>query len=583
MTDTFYVSIHDPFADTLVALGLQRLLADLLNKQGDDDGAIRYVDKGGYIQLTLVAPIREETIANLGGDKYIMGGVRFVLTAKNADEIPTDTIKYVDDYEAIKEQNNRFYDAIKAKLSLHERPVQYDVLRAINPGGLPGWNNVLNNWWQLREHQSVVVRLLLDLYRVHPNPLDAVSAEWKQLNKQLNWGITETTTALQLLNPTQGKGQNRIKSDGMGIGNMDNLWLVEFIKMVGYYNDVMTKTVKGGKDRKSFVIAPRDLSLRDHNAILTAFKQTMSAETSIRFDVLASLRYAQALLKHYLEAEQDLLSRLLGRNLQNKLVGGFHTAFYKDMGNTTATLNISDIALPGWIVPHSIEEVNQYQDILKELIDFTRQFDEGHSDAAALLQHLRDFVSGNDLAAFFRLTNALPAYVIGMRERGKYAQQLTTPTIERIITMTNPTYSDILANQGFQNIAAAIRNSTVVPQRRKANGERLYEIRYGLGQDLTRVAGRGKEAEFLAALSDFIHLYNAETTRIYEVRKVQYRSNITVNDINDIVALVDQHGAPTIARLLVAYGYARVPKDEPAEASTEEQVLNSDSSDDTDN
>ena len=136
-----------------------------------------------------------------------------------------------------------------------------------------------------------------------------------------------------------------------------------------------------------------------------------------------------------------------------------------------------------------------------------------------------------------------------------------------------PKLSKILETPGFQNIAYAIRQSTVVAQYRKQQNDRRYDVRYGLGLELARKANY--PAEFIAALSDFLHKYNAENAQVMENRPGPYRRSIQTSDIDDIVALVDEYGAPLICNLLVAYGYARSPRaPEPAEsgAETEEQA-----------
>jgi hypothetical protein len=562
--NSYYVGVNDPFSDTLTALGLQRLLAELLEKQGSPTDGIRFIDCGVYIELALTVPIHPATVAALNETNYIMGGVKFIRTLKNVAGLPPDLPESrTEDYEARKLENAAFYAALKQKgrdEPLPYKPLIWDVLRTINPAALPGWTGVLSDWWRLRPQQATVVQLILDLYSELPNRIDDASARWKKLNKANGWDVDEMTTCLQVFNPDQGKGQNRAKADAVSVGNMKGFWLVEFLKMVGFTHDVISKTVAGGKDRKIFVIAPLNMPFGVHDAILQRFKAVVTTEPSIRFDVLAALRYTQTLLNYTQEANDGGFS-LLGLNIQQQVVGGFRTAFYKDLGNAVATMNLSSIALPGWVQPNSADEVIAYQAAINDLITFTRQFDESHSDAYRLLQHLRDFVSGDDLNALFQLTNAFPAYYIGMRERGKYAAQLTTTTLERIIHMTDAKLSKILESPGFQNIAYAIRQSTVTAQYRKSQNDRKYDVRYGLGQQLTRVARKGKESEFIAELADFIHKYNAENAQVMEVRSGPYRRSIQTSDIDDIVRLVDAYDAPTIAQMLVAYGYARLPKD----------------------
>lgn len=136
--------------------------------------------------------------------------------------------------------------------------------------------------------------------------------------------------------------------------------------------------------------------------------------------------------------------------------------------------------------------------------------------------------------------------------------------------MKVPKLTPILENQGFRNVADAIRRSTVIPQYvgRKTSS---YDVRYGLGQDLKRKSQYADD--FIRALSDFMQSYNEENARVYERTKGKSRRKaITTEDIADVVALVDEYGPQTICNLLVAFGYARDPKakeEEVAESSAE--------------
>ncbi len=122
----------------------------------------------------------------------------------------------------------------------------------------------------------------------------------------------------------------------------------------------------------------------------------------------------------------------------------------------------------------------------------------------------------------------------------------------------DPQLSPILESEGFRNIAYAIRQSTVTAQYRKAQGDRRYDVRYGLGRDLVRQSQY--PTEFITALSDFLHKYNAENAQVMENRPGPYRRSVKTNDIEEITRLIDQHGSDLIAKLLVAFGYARIPR-----------------------
>jgi hypothetical protein len=297
------------------------------------------------------------------------------------------------------------------------------------------------------------------------------------------------------------------------------------------------------------------------------------AETAVRSDVLASLRYTQALLDFTQQREgASLKARLFKRQRPSRVVSGFYSAFYKDLGNAVATMNLAFIGLPNWIRVAGETDVGDALDVLGEHERVVRQFDESHSDDYNMLLLYRDFLSGNDLRPFFEFTTAYSGYLISKREqRGGYVPQFTTINLRRLImnSQEGPRFSKILETPGFQNIAYAIRQATVTAQYRKQQGDRRYDVRYGLGQQLARKAAYPQE--FLAELTDFLAKYNAETAQVMESRPGPYRRSIRTSDIDDIVALIDEFGdSRLICNLLVAYGYARVPREDRAEEDSDE-------------
>lgn len=130
----------------------------------------------------------------------------------------------------------------------------------------------------------------------------------------------------------------------------------------------------------------------------------------------------------------------------------------------------------------------------------------------------------------------------------------------------------ILDDEGFKNVAAAIRQSTVSLQGAKSRGSRpRYEIRYGLNQELARKSRYS--AEFMTALSEFAHRYNAENAQVSE-RSTRianpdderfFRRNLLTSDLEAVASLIDVYGAPLIANLLIAYGYAGVKRADQSE------------------
>lgn len=586
--ETFFVDkASGTFADVLAAYGLARLLGDLLAKQEGAyaDADVRLHDDGPAYRLICTPALDEATLDRVH-TPFLPGEAKVVQTVKNASGLPADLAhaRFLVDYESERDRRNAFFAALNNMTAEDRREAlrapdvhpHWDILRAVNPGALVGYNALLLNWWAVQDVLPDVLRLILALYATSPNDMDAAATAWKQLCKVHGLdGVKDQATALQLLNPDQGKGQNRAKANSLRMDNVKGFWIPELLKVVGFYEAAQTRTLRGAKDRKTFVLTPIEIDLSEHRPVMARFQNlNRFAETAARADILAALYYTRAMLEHVQErSEAGLAALIYARRQPKRVVAGFHVAFYKDLGNAVATMNLSFINLPGWVIVENAEDVTAYLQVLEEHVAIVRGLDESHSDAFGLLQDYRDFLSGDDLEAFFRFTNSYAGYIIGQRERNRPVRQLTTDNLRRLIVGTDRKLAPILESEGFKNIAYAIRQSTVTAQFRKGQGDRRYDVRYGLGQELARKANYPDE--FIAELSDFLHKYNAENAQVMENRPGPYRRNVRTADIDDIVRLIDEYGSKTICNLLIAYGYARIGRagEEPAPPTGEADAL----------
>lgn len=593
MTQTLFIDKSSgTFADPLMAYGLAVVVNDVLKRTGErGQPSVCLNDHGAYYRLDC-APGLDDAQLSAVPAPYMPTLV--IRTRKNAAKLPLDLPpQAVVDYETERDKRAMFFEIRnnlpkEAQVALargEEHPAlvalrgqepheHWDVFRAINPPALIGYNKLMTQWWTIQESLPQVLVLLRDLFAQTPNDLTAAIATWKKLDKAHGWGIKAETTAAQIYNPSQGKGQNRAKADKLSMGNVSGFWLLEWLKAVGFYRAALTKQMRGAKDRKTYVLAPSEIDLGESDRIMHAFQGRMArAETAIRSDVLASIRYTQAMLEFTRQREgASLKARLFKRRQPSRVVSGFYSAFYKDLGNAVATVNLSFIGLPDWIRVEEEGDVEDALNVLAEHESVVRQFEESHGDDYNLLLRYRDFLSGNDLRPFFEFTTAYSGYLISKKERrGDYVPQFTTTNLRRLImnSQEGSRLSKILETPGFQNIAYAIRQATVTAQYRKQQDDRRYDVRYGLGQQLARKAAYPNE--FIAELADFLGKYNAENAQVMENRPGPYRRSIRTSDIDDIVALIDESGdSRLICNLLVAYGYARVPRQDDSEEATDE-------------
>ncbi|NJP07450.1 MAG: hypothetical protein HC837_18405 [Chloroflexaceae bacterium] len=322
------------------------------------------------------------------------------------------------------------------------------------------------------------------------------------------------------------------------------------------------------------------------------FREILWSSSPAKLDVLAALYLAQVLIGKHRGALQQLAEAERRKHRRTKpklpdLISGLDVVFYKSLGTSSATMNLSFVALPDWLpIPETTTEANRFiaprssdqPGLLTEHLEIIRHLEEKKGEEEALIQHYRNFLSSRDpaLTAFFSFTRGYASYLMGKLARNEYVSFFSTKNLEVLMTARDEQNEEqrpiapILHNEGFRSIARAIRESTIRAQYRVAQqNDRRYEIAYGLGQELAR--SLNQRHTFINALTDFVRRYNAETAR--EEEKVARQHNgkitaevrrgaglrrlVTTEDMELLVAIIDEYGDyKLVGNLLLAYGYA---------------------------
>ena len=564
--------------DMALASGVAAFIDSIIPQEAGEIG-LTIRDAGDAYHITLKQPLTDEAVRQASYIYLIQG----LDTAKKTADLPQAERV---DYLRHQENNRVYYEGLTKKLSeaqLAEQGIMppvpdWPAWAKINQmSAADAYNGLAELWHAHQGFFSELVDIILTLFASRPNDIVAAEAAWKRLAKER--GITAKATAarLQVVNPGMGKGGNRSKADGLTIGGLDGFWLLEYLKYAGLFRAAVPRTVKGSKDRKTYVLYPNNLNWSRHKQIFPEFQKALFGNSAVKMDILAVLNYCRVFL------EQWKAGQATGRFARFRGDPGNHVAalgviYYKHLGSAHATMNLSTLALPLWLPEvETVERAQLYIDLLAEHGGIIRGLDESHSEENQLLRDYRDFLSGRDLTAFFRFTRTYSGVIMRrLAARGPYLRQFSIPNLEILIMAHNDKLSPILHDPGFRRVAEAIRRSTVIPQYQKAKGrDTLYEIRYGLGDKLLRHAQNA--SEFAQELGRFMYDYNHENARKSETRKQQFRSNLTIDDVTAIVALIDDYDAPTVANLLVAFGYARDPKlggaDDHSDSKEESEVL----------
>jgi hypothetical protein len=592
----------DTSADTLLVLGLADLMRAVLRCLGKSHRGIVLRDIGDSFKLDLPCTLRREELQSEESIPFIDPLISAKQDEKQAKKgrALQDGFNYDREKEKQKELASQRMnlpaqlrtpeaafgkdERLEALVKNGPRPelAQYMAINVMKVADT--FNEIVLRWRELTATQQwQVIRILFDLFSQQQNDIPQARKSWEQLAKEQKIPGKAVVTAVQVINPATGKGSNVTKGNRISNGGLDSFWLLELLKFKGFMIGSAPYVLKGSKDRKTYVIVPRVVTLEQLSTIMDTFRRICWSSTAIKQDILAALRLTQTLVKqrrNEIEAGKNIDA--FDEQPLTSIASGFDVTSYKDMGSAHATMNVATVNIPTWFprLP-TLQAVDEAELILTEHIRIIRRI-EGHqgketNDEIALLQTYRDFLSGHDLRPFWLFAARYGNYLFRQREHEKdvkrWLPQLTMKGLDYLVTHHQNGQHDlrtITKQEGFQNIASAIREATVRAQRRRSQeNDTTYEVRYGLDQELMRKA-RSRN-DFLTALNQFLIAYNVETAREEEklARRLQrrltsadYRSHklrypISTKDIDQIETLLDTYPTELIASMLVAHGYAR--------------------------
>jgi hypothetical protein len=593
-------------ADTLLAAGVAELARLVLESAGKPTQGLRMSDAGQYHRVDPGVVLDEADIASFNGQSL----VRHLDTASQEKALgkhygrgfPYDEQRVLrDTYRAKLKELPPAARSPDARITGH--PALDQLAQDVQPPDtlLPlylvinqmkvasSFNEPVIRWRELTpELMRKHIQILFQLFRVHPNPLDEAIAEWRSLAKQHQLGDAEMTM-LQVINPTTGKGANRSKANKLDVGGQCGFWLLELLKFAGFFALAHPQTINNSDDRKTYVLRPREIELHSIDDLMRSFRDVLWSSSPAKMDVLAALQCTRLLIQREriaLAKETDPRQRRFTKSPSER-IQGFDVTFYKYLGSAFVVMNIATLNLPEWVpAPQTLNEAERIAAVLTEHADVIRairykkgegsQKEEERTEEYELLRRYRDFLSARSTEPFLDFAARFGPYVSQKIERGEYIRRFSVELLEELFRMNNNDFRAVIENEGFRNIADAIRRSTVSLQ--YAKGMKLplgFEIRYGLMQELVRHANYPDD--FVATLSEFIARYNAETAQKFETSKGQLRrKRVTEEDLARFLELLAQgFSSKTLARLLVAFGTAK------ASDETSDQPPPADSQNDT--
>jgi len=568
--DKYYVDKRSgTFADVLLAFGLARLLQVLA-----DDGAgpgsvnVRLRDAGPYFEVALSQPVHEEWLRRASFQSLAPYVQR---QSEGASSIPPEVEKVnVDELWAKVRAQAQTRRATQAAADVGSEAAQdellavsvdprFELVRWLNEWRKKGgstYNEIVRRWLRARDLYRLNVEHLLRYFSMPGQDADQAKANWRRDAQHAGANIETDATLIQILNPSCGQGQNEPKSNRANTRtNLDGWWLLEYLKVVGLYECAVPRIVQGTNDRKAYVISPYDLSLLHNRRVLERFQRALRRTTAVKMDALAAIEYTRALLQHCAE-HPDFAVQVYGKSLL-RAVSGLHAAYYKNLGQASAVMNLSFINLPRWAIVRGPGDVERLLDVLGEHRNVICGIDEDRGGYELLVSY-RDFLSGGSFEPFFDFTAGYAHFAIQQMARSQ--RRVALFTVDNIggllMSSENQRYSEIAQSQGIQDLAYAIRHATIVPQLRKAqNQDTPYEVRYGLSDELRRALPY--KDKLVEAISKFVESYQRENGRVLEKQKRNWRRDIRDSTLREVLMLIDKYGSRDVGNVLIALGYAR--------------------------
>jgi len=570
MSETFFIpkKTHT-YADSLEAVGFSVLLDRLFRKM-EEKPEVNISESGDrmFFCVKTENQIDDSTIGNLS----YFTTLKFLKTKEGE-------CKYQEyfDYSASQEQRKRFVklreqsqndkSITKDKLDEASPPEEYYHYDLIKSLSAEFANNSI--FTRLHDHKDLFPIILESVLNGYKNRESSVSITHPKIHKD----IKPDVTAVQILNPWCGKGVNRPKPDSVSPGNLKLPWRNEWLKFLGFFEVAIPRTIKVGQsyDRKIYVVEPANIDFSLLRKVTRNFRKAFRGATTVQMDINAVLIYTKTLIENLMEAHKHDEYAMFEMR-PNHYVRGLHLAYFKQLSQfSCAVSNISFLALPRWIKIHGPQEAKVITSILDEHINRIKNLKEEQGGMEMdLLVKYRRFIASEDIYDLLHFFEGYASFLVQSLDKGKYyVTPFTINNLKEVISRMKTNYSEIVNNPGFQGIASCIRSATITPLYHKRSGQGFYEIRYGLAQELMRKAPFPKE--FLAALSEFLQSYQAENMRVLERKNKQLRKNFSTEDLKQVTALIDKFGSEVVAKLLVAFGYAKDPRQKNADESILEE------------
>ena len=539
MNKLFVIKESNTFSETIEVLGLAYIIDTIFQKvMPFKKPEILIEDKNSYYQISISKDLNQDIIDQCNYFDFFK-----YIGKKSNDENIT---KYTGiDYEAEKNIRNNYN---KLKKEDRERTAQkphfyYDIIRMC--ANINAYNKSFSN---CRLFEKDFPFLLNSIFNFYSSP----SIDQGKCKKSLKEGLNSRAikpakiNSLQDINPDKGKGVSKDKAKGIAPSGQSNFWLQQLIRFTGVWQGFISGYIK--KDFKNYSLVPNNISFEFLKKVYDSFRPFVKGGSSIKLDISLILLLTQKMIEHNKNYKEEWAFEPV-----NNKISGFQFAYYKNLGQRPAVTNIGFLGLPSFLEFKSEEKGDIWLDVLIEHGNIISSINESYSSNISMLQKYRQFISASDLNAFLDFQFEYSIFLTSsILTKQYYVKPFSLKNME-VIMGTNEIYQKIVLNKGFQSIANAIRNCTILPIIHKNNKDAIF----GLSQKF-KIASKNKDS-FTTEVSEFVQLYN-EKIMLKDYNNKQHQKYITTEELAEFYKLLDEdHSAKLIAGMLIAFGFAKEP------------------------
>ena len=583
----------DTMRDTFMAYGLARLLYLL------SDTDVQITDMGGAFSLACKTSYEALQTAAADGLPHLLPSIVKPLSATEkkrleAGEPEADILRRykplgwtdiaINYGEAREAERQRATDRKEKReeggevgRDVHEFPLWAHLASYFGKGSAMrvGYPLLIHTWHahnQADDGASALLDVIFMTYSEFPNSLDAAELHWGQHVKPslqyedfalFNWEKNQSRlSALSVVSPTTAQG-TYTASGAKTLNNStpEIFWLPMYLALAGFMTAGLP--YRGGDgDVVLYYPLPHRVWLEAVQDVMQKYRSSGAARRlydysgalpRAKIDALAQINFYAAAVGRL---EDDLL--IEGEGEPTAVLAGLVGYYYKDI-STQIPFDETTFALPAWLAHKvQIDDLAAARGILDEHQKLISSVRTNYAEELQILHHYRRFIALGDSDDWLAFAIAYSQHRFKkMTDARQYFHQLTLHVLKETLMSSNKhDYTVILANEGFKNIARAINHATVLGRYFKDVQKQPsypFKVRHGLGDDLLRQSHNADA--FIEALGAFVHDYLRESSNV-QANIGQTRPYISVDDLNQVVALLKDNSSRVVAHLLVAAGYA---------------------------